>query len=122
MLRPGRFGLLVHAPFYADEIRALDEFRTETEWVAPQELGTGHRQIEFLAGPFEPAKYQDTYRQPSAVLTTICCRSTCRLRPRLPPQRELGWSWILPVTKGARMRQPFGGESGKGVVGHQNRA
>jgi hypothetical protein len=41
VLRPGRFGLLVHAPFYADEIRALDEFRTETECVAPQELGTG---------------------------------------------------------------------------------
>jgi Ku protein len=36
LLRPGRFGLLVHTLFYADEVRALDEFRTETEWVAPR--------------------------------------------------------------------------------------
>ena len=38
LLRPGRFGLLVHTLFYADEVRGLDEFRTESEWVAPQEL------------------------------------------------------------------------------------
>jgi DNA end-binding protein Ku len=63
LLRPGRFGLLVHTLFYADEVRALDEFRTETEWVAPQELELAHRLIESLAGPFEPAKYHDTYRQ-----------------------------------------------------------
>ena len=63
LLRPGHFGLLVHTLFYADEVRALDEFRTETEWVAPQELELAHRLIESLAGPFEPTKYQDTYRQ-----------------------------------------------------------
>jgi DNA end-binding protein Ku len=63
LLRPGRFGLLVHTLFYADEVRALDEFRTETEWAAPQELELAHRLIESLAGSFEPAKYQDTYRQ-----------------------------------------------------------
>ena len=45
LLRPGRFGLLVHTLFYADEVRALDEFRTETEWVAPQELELAHRRI-----------------------------------------------------------------------------
>ena len=63
LLRAGRFGLLVHTLFYADEVRALDEFRTETEWVAPQELELAHRLVESLAGSFEPAKYQDTYRQ-----------------------------------------------------------
>ena len=63
LLRLGRFGLLVRTLFYADEVRALDEFRTETEWVAPQELELAHRLVESLAGPFEPAKYQDTYRQ-----------------------------------------------------------
>ena len=62
LLRPGRFGLLVHTLFYADEVRALDEFRTAIAWVAPQELELAHRLIESLAGPFEPAKYQDTYR------------------------------------------------------------
>ena len=63
LLRPGRFGLLVHTLFYADEVRALDEFRTETEWVAPQELELAHRLVESLAASFEPAKYHDTYRQ-----------------------------------------------------------
>ena len=63
LLRPGRFGLLVHTLFYADEVRALDEFRTQTEWVTPKELELAQRLIESLAGPFEPAKYRDTYRQ-----------------------------------------------------------
>ena len=63
LLRPGRFGLLVHTLFYADEVRALDEFRTETQWVTPQELDLAHRLVESLAGPFEPAKYHDSYRQ-----------------------------------------------------------
>ena len=46
LLRPGRFGLLVHTLFYADAVRALDEFRTETEWVALQELELAHRLID----------------------------------------------------------------------------
>jgi DNA end-binding protein Ku len=32
LLRPGRCGLLLHTLFYADEVWALDEFRTEVEW------------------------------------------------------------------------------------------
>ncbi|MGB9458519.1 MAG: hypothetical protein WCB12_20890 [Bryobacteraceae bacterium] len=36
LLRPGRFRLLLHTLFYADEVRALDEFRTEVEWVSPR--------------------------------------------------------------------------------------
>jgi len=36
LLRPGRLGLLLHTLFYRDEIRALDEFRTDTEWVTPR--------------------------------------------------------------------------------------
>lgn len=63
LLRPGRFGLLVHTLFYRDEIRALEEFRTETEWVAPQELELAHLLVESLGAHFEPAKYKDSYRQ-----------------------------------------------------------
>jgi DNA end-binding protein Ku len=46
LLRPGRFGLLVHTLFYPDEVRALDEFRTETERVAPRELELAQRLVE----------------------------------------------------------------------------
>jgi DNA end-binding protein Ku len=63
LLRPGRFGLLVHTLFYADEVRAFDEFRTDTEWVTPQELELAHRFVESLAVPFQPTKYRDTYRE-----------------------------------------------------------
>ncbi|MFZ0937768.1 MAG: Ku protein, partial [Bryobacteraceae bacterium] len=63
LLRPGRFGLLVHTLFYRDEIRALEEFRTETEWVAPQELELARLLVESLGAHFEPAKYKDNYRE-----------------------------------------------------------
>ena len=63
LLRPGRCGLLLHTLFYADEVRALDEFRTEVEWVTPRELELADLLVESLAAPFEPGKYKDTYRQ-----------------------------------------------------------
>ena len=63
LLRPGRFGLQLHTLFYSDEVRGLDEFRTDTEWVAPQELELAHLLVESLAARFEPAKYKDSYRE-----------------------------------------------------------
>src|ERR1700688_1341297 len=57
LLRPGRFGLLLHTLFYSDE------FRTDTEWVAPQELELARLLVESLAARFEPAKYKDSYRE-----------------------------------------------------------
>ncbi len=63
LLRPGRFGLLLHTLFYADEVRALDEFRTEVEWVSARELELAGLLVEALAARFEPAKYRDTYRE-----------------------------------------------------------
>ena len=63
LLRPGRFGLVLHTLFYSDEVRTLDEFRTDTEWVAPQELELAHLLVESLAARFEPAKYKDRYRE-----------------------------------------------------------
>ena len=63
LLRPGRFGLMLHTLFYRDEIRALDEFRTETEWVTPQELELARLLVESLAAHFEPANYKDNYRE-----------------------------------------------------------
>jgi hypothetical protein len=46
---------------YSDEVRTLDEFRTDTEWLAPQELELAHLLVESLAARFEPAKYKDSY-------------------------------------------------------------
>ncbi|MGA2145967.1 MAG: Ku protein [Bryobacteraceae bacterium] len=63
LLRPGRYGLLLHTLFYADEVGVLDEFRTEVEWVTERELELAGLLVEALAAPFEPGKYQDRYRQ-----------------------------------------------------------
>jgi DNA end-binding protein Ku len=63
LLRPGRCGVLLHTLFYADEVRALDEFRTEVEGVSPRELELAALLVERLAAGFEPGKYTDTYRE-----------------------------------------------------------
>ena len=54
---------MLHTLFYSDEVRTLDEFRTDTQWVAPQELELAHLLVESLAARFEPAKYKDRYRE-----------------------------------------------------------
>ena len=63
LLRPGRLGLLVHTLFYDDEVRSVDEFRTDTGSIGEQELKLAHLLVEALSAPFEPAKYKDTYRE-----------------------------------------------------------
>lgn len=63
LLNAGRHGLVIHTLFYPGEVRALDEFRTETEWVTPEELELAQRLVESLATTFEPTKYRDHYRE-----------------------------------------------------------
>lgn len=63
LLNAGRHGLVMHTLFFPGEVRALDEFRTETEWVTPEELELAQRLVESLATTFEPTKYRDHYRE-----------------------------------------------------------
>jgi DNA end-binding protein Ku len=62
ILRPGNKGVLLHTMFYADEIRQVDEFRTDTTQVKEKELALAKMLIESLTAEFEPEKYTDTYR------------------------------------------------------------
>lgn len=62
ILRPGNKGVLLHTMFYADEIRQVEEFRTDTSQVKEKELSLAKMLIESLMGDFEPEKYSDTYR------------------------------------------------------------
>ncbi len=62
ILRPGKYGMLLHTMYYQDEVRALDEFRTNLEAVKERELAMAMSLIEGLAAQFEPEKYHDTYR------------------------------------------------------------
>ena len=62
ILRPGKKGILLHTMYYADEIRHVDEFRTDTDLVKPNELAMANMLIDTLKADFEPEKYHDTYR------------------------------------------------------------
>jgi DNA end-binding protein Ku len=62
ILRPGQRGILMHSMYYADEVRAIDEFRTDVNAVSDKELALAATVIEGLAAPFDPEKYHDTYR------------------------------------------------------------
>ena len=62
VLRPGSKGIFLHTMYYTDEVRAVDEFRTDTSLIKDKELELATMLINSLAAPFEPAKYHDTYR------------------------------------------------------------
>lgn len=63
VLRPGKHGLLAHTMFFASEVRADEEYRTDADAVADKELKLAETLIRSLATSFEPEKYRDTYRE-----------------------------------------------------------
>ena len=62
ILRPNGKGVVLHTMFYADEIRQVDEFHTDTSQEKEKELALAKMLIDSLTAEFEPEKYQDTYR------------------------------------------------------------
>jgi DNA end-binding protein Ku len=62
ILRPGAKGILSHTMYYQDEIRQVEEFRTDTSLVKDKELAMAKMLISSLEADFEPQKYHDTYR------------------------------------------------------------
>jgi DNA end-binding protein Ku len=62
ILRPGSKGILSHTMYYSDEIRHVEEFRTDTSLVKEKELAMAKMLISSLEAEFEPQKYRDTYR------------------------------------------------------------
>jgi DNA end-binding protein Ku len=63
ILRPGKRGILLHTMYYEDEVRKVEEFRTDTELVKDKELALATTLITSLAAEFEPVKYKDEYRE-----------------------------------------------------------
>lgn len=63
ILRPGARGILLHTMYYPDEIRQVEEFRTDTSAVKENELKLAKTLVESLLAPFEPDKYKDEYRE-----------------------------------------------------------
>ncbi len=63
VLRPGRHGMVLHTMYYQDEVRAVDEFRTDGGLVQDRELMMAKSLVEALSAPFDVTKYRDTYRE-----------------------------------------------------------
>jgi DNA end-binding protein Ku len=63
ILRPGDKGVVLHTMYFADEIRAVEEFRTDISQVKEKEINLAKMLIESLADDFKPEKYSDTYRE-----------------------------------------------------------
>ncbi len=63
VLRPGKTGMLAHTMFFSTEVRSNEEHRADTDAVNERELNLARTLIDSLAGPFEPGKYRDTYRE-----------------------------------------------------------
>lgn len=63
ILRPAKKGIVLHTMYYSDEIRAGEEFRTDSSQVKEKELNLAKMLIETLQADFEPQKYSDTYRE-----------------------------------------------------------
>lgn len=63
ILRPGKHGLILHTMFYKDEVRSIDEFRTDGSLLKDAELKMAQSLVEALAATFDPDKYKDTYRE-----------------------------------------------------------
>jgi len=63
ILRHGQRGILLHTMYFTNEIRQVDEFRTDLDLVKEKELALAGTLIEALAAKFEPEKYKDTYRE-----------------------------------------------------------
>lgn len=63
ILRPGPHGILLHTMYYRDEIRQVEEFRTDRSLVKEKELELAMTLVKSLESAFEPDKYKDEYRE-----------------------------------------------------------
>ena len=87
ILRPGKNGILMHTMYYVDEIRKTEEFRTDISLVKEKELDLAMSLINSLAGPFEPEKYKDAYRENMKAL--IASKVEGREVVEAAPQQQL---------------------------------
>jgi DNA end-binding protein Ku len=68
IVRPGNRGLVGHTMYFQSEVRADQEYVADTKGVSSKEMGLAETLIHSLAGPFEPEKYRDTYREQLAAI------------------------------------------------------
>jgi DNA end-binding protein Ku len=63
VLRPGEHGMIGHTLFYEDEVKRDREYQAETGLIAEKEMDLAIKLVDALAGPFQPEKFKDQYRE-----------------------------------------------------------
>jgi DNA end-binding protein Ku len=63
ILRPGKRDVIAQTMYFASEVRRDEEYQTDLTGVTAKELELANRLVKALAGPFEPERYRDTYRE-----------------------------------------------------------
>jgi DNA end-binding protein Ku len=89
IVRPGKTGLIAHTMFYSDEVRTLEEFRTDTTLASGKELELAKALVEALAKPFEPDQFQNQFRaQLNQLIESRAAerRTTLRITPEEAPK------------------------------------
>ena len=88
VLRPGRRGLISHTMYFASEVRRDEEYETDFTGLTTTELELANRLIESLAGPFEPEKYRDTYREQLEAIIAAKVEGRVSTKPEKPVRSE----------------------------------
>lgn len=88
VLRPGRRGFISHTMYFASEVRRDEEYETDFTGLTTKELELANRLIESLAGPFEPEKYRDTYREQLEAMIAAKVEGRVSTKPEKPVRSE----------------------------------
>ena len=112
VLRPGKSGMLAHTMFFATEVRSSEEHRADTNAVNEKELNLAKTLIDSLAGPFEPGKYRDTYREKLEALIAAKVQGQAAASPAAKtPSRPQVVDLTEALTQSlANLKKPAGSE------------
>src|ERR1700690_2942119 len=61
-LRPHKGGMMLHAMYYAEEVRKVEEFGAPDVELKDAEVKVAHQLIEALAADWDPEKYHDSFQ------------------------------------------------------------
>ncbi len=112
VLRPGKAGMLAHTMFFATEVRSNEEHRADTNAVNEKELNLARTLIDSLAGPFDPAKYHDTYREKLEAIISAKVQGQATATPAAKAQSR---ARVVDLTEAlnqslANLKKPAGSE------------
>jgi DNA end-binding protein Ku len=112
VLRPGKTGMLAHTMFFSTEVRSNEEHRADTKAVSEKELNLARTLIDSLAGPFEPGKYRDTYREKLEALIAAKVQGQAGASPAAKTQSRPS---VVDLTEAltqslANLKKPAGSE------------